>query len=74
MAAKNDRGAAAILIVNNRKEIAETSLEIQGLDSNERKVKILDQNRLLVPAEDILTNGKLTLPPLSVVLITAGVK
>ncbi len=71
LAAKNKEGKAAVLIVNNSNTKTETALDIKGITMKDPSVKLLDKDHLLVSCDNVLTEGsKLTLPPLSVVLVT----
>lgn len=76
VAAQNASGEAAVLVTNNRKDAAEMPVEFQGCDLSKANVtvKLLDSGHLLEPTDGILADGKLKLPPLSVVLITLSGK
>ena len=66
--AKDKKGKAAAIIVNNGAEPLTVQLEINGPKSAPTAV-LLDKQHLLEPADGLLKDGKLNLPPLSVALL-----
>lgn len=67
-AASDNRGKNAVLIVNRKNETREIPLVLAGA-SGEFSHFLLDHSRLLTETNCLTENGKLKLPPLSVLLI-----
>ena len=69
LAAKNEAGDAAILVVNNSDDAAEVPLEIKGADFAGAEVKLLDQEHSFTVMPEIWKDGKLALPAKSVAVL-----
>ena len=67
-AAKDNNGKAAVLIVNRKNETREVPFIFSGTDK-EMTCLLLDRAHLLTETGGPLSDGKLKLPPLSVILL-----
>lgn len=68
-AAKGDGDKGAVLIVNHKNTTQEAQLNITGISNNELSCLLLDRAHLLTEITYLMSDGKIKLPPQSVLLL-----